>query len=94
MSRQDNYKEFLGDFQRKIAQSESHRTTWEQLAYLCDVYFKRSLDQSPGKNTAGTANTMKSTPRDQAIHIPKIKKIARGIKNMLLKNQPRWNIQA
>lgn len=94
MSLQDSYKDFLGDFQRKISQSESHRITWEQIAYLCDVYFKRSLDQTPSKSSGANPNTMKSTPRDQAIHIPKIKKIARGIKNMLLKNQPRWNIQA
>ena len=91
---QDNYKGFLADFQRKIAQSSSHRINWEQLAYVCDVYFKRSLDQSPGTNKVAGSNTMKLAPRDQAIHIPKIKKIARGIKNMLLKNQPRWNIQA
>jgi hypothetical protein len=91
---QDNYKAFLADFRRKTAQASSHRVQWEQLAYMCDVYFKRSLDQSPDTNKLPGAGGMKMTPRDQAIHIPKIKKITRGIKNMLLKNQPRWNIQA
>ena len=86
---QDKYKTMVSDFDTYLQDSKTYRATWEIRSFVDESFYEwnhRVVYDSQAKQLATLP--IKS---DTEYTIWKIRKIVRGVRNMILKNDPRWH---
>lgn len=86
---QQSYSWIITEIQDYLAEAKKYRATWEVRSYVDESFYQWNHRVVFDSKT----NRLITLPlkSDQEYHIWKVRKIVRGVRNMITKNDPRWH---
>ncbi len=87
--RQKDYEAIVQSFDKRLKEAKSYRNKWEIRSYVNQCFYE-------GNHTVvfnAQTRSFETTPLkdDNSMAIGKVRKIVRGVRNSITRNDPRWH---